>query len=119
MVVLTTGETATTGMLAVLANTSVTGRYVATVLASLAEPGRHFLQVREQEQSSAEGSFLAEPSARSWSIHPDPPAFLCQQTIQRAQIGNAERQRGLGDVRAEIQTLRRVRGLLACERTAC
>ena len=43
MVVLTTGETATTGMLAVLAHPSVTGRDVAAVLASLREPGGHFI----------------------------------------------------------------------------
>jgi hypothetical protein len=42
VVVLTTGETATTGMLAVLADTSVTGGDVAAVLASLREAGRHF-----------------------------------------------------------------------------
>ena len=43
MVVLTTGKTTTSGVLAVLANTTVTGRDVAAVLASLGEPRRHFL----------------------------------------------------------------------------
>ena len=43
MVVLTTGETATAGVLAVLANTTVTGGDVAAVLASLGEVRRHFL----------------------------------------------------------------------------
>ena len=38
VVVLTTSETATSGVLAVLANTTVTGRDVAAVLACLAEP---------------------------------------------------------------------------------
>lgn len=38
---LTTSETTTTGVLPVLANTSVTGRDVATVLAGLGEAGRH------------------------------------------------------------------------------
>jgi hypothetical protein len=40
-VVLTTGHTATTGRLAVLANTTFTGRDVAAVLAGLGETGRH------------------------------------------------------------------------------
>ena len=38
VVVLATSETATSGVLAVLANTSMTGRDVAAVLACLAEP---------------------------------------------------------------------------------
>lgn len=41
VVVLTTGHTTTTGVLAVLADTTVTGRDVATVLAGLGESGRH------------------------------------------------------------------------------
>ena len=41
VVVLATGETATTGVLAVLAYTTVTGRDVATVLARVGETGRH------------------------------------------------------------------------------
>jgi hypothetical protein len=47
VVVLTTGETATTRVLAVLADTAVTGRDVAAVLARLAEVGRHFLHERK------------------------------------------------------------------------
>jgi hypothetical protein len=47
VVVLTTGETATTGVLAVLSDTTVTGRDVAAVLASLAEAARHFLIAEE------------------------------------------------------------------------
>ena len=43
VVVRTTSETTTSGMLAVLAYTSMTGRDVAAVLASLREPCRHFL----------------------------------------------------------------------------
>lgn len=43
VVVLTTSETTTSGMLAVLSDTSVTGRDVAAVLASLGEPCWHFL----------------------------------------------------------------------------
>ena len=43
VVVLTTSETATSGVLAVLAYTTVTGGDVAAVLASLGEPCRHFL----------------------------------------------------------------------------
>lgn len=41
VVVLTTGHTATTGRLAVLANTTFTGRDMATVLAGLGKAGRH------------------------------------------------------------------------------
>lgn len=44
VVVLTTSETATTGVLAVLSYTTVTGRDVATVLASLGVPRRHVLE---------------------------------------------------------------------------
>lgn len=43
VVVLTTSKTTTSGVLAVLANTTVTGGDVAAVLASLGEPCRHFL----------------------------------------------------------------------------
>ena len=44
MVVLTTSQTTTSGVLAVLSNTTMTGRDVAAVLASIGEPSRHFLQ---------------------------------------------------------------------------
>jgi len=44
VVVLTTSETTTSRMLAVLAYTSMTGRDVSTVLASLGVPRRHFLE---------------------------------------------------------------------------
>ena len=43
VVVLTTGETTTTWMLSVLADTSVTGRDVAPVLACVREASRHFV----------------------------------------------------------------------------
>lgn len=46
VVVLTTSETATSRMFTVLSNATVTGRDVATVLASLREVGRHFLEAR-------------------------------------------------------------------------
>ena len=52
MVVLTTGKTTTSGVLAVLANTTVTGRDVAAVLASLGEPRRHFLSCAKEEEGS-------------------------------------------------------------------
>lgn len=45
VVVLTTGETATTWVLAVLADTTVTGRDVAAVLAGLGKVSRHLLVV--------------------------------------------------------------------------
>lgn len=41
VMVLTTGETTTSGMLAVLADTTVTGRDVSAVLAGVGETGRH------------------------------------------------------------------------------
>lgn len=41
VVVLTTGETSTTGMLPVLTDTTVTGRNVTSVLSSVGESGRH------------------------------------------------------------------------------
>ena len=41
VVVLTTGETTTTGMLAVLTDTTVTGRDVTAVLAGVGKAGRH------------------------------------------------------------------------------
>ena len=54
VVVLTTSETATSGVLAVLAYTTVTGRDVAAVLASVGEPRRHFLRrYRERTVISA------------------------------------------------------------------
>ena len=43
MVVLTTSETTTAGVLAVLAYTPMTGRDVAAVFAGLGEVCRHFL----------------------------------------------------------------------------
>jgi hypothetical protein len=43
VVVLTTSETATSGVLTVLSNATVTGRDVTTVLASLREASRHIL----------------------------------------------------------------------------
>lgn len=43
VMVLTTSETTTSGMLAVLSDTTVTGRDVAAMLAGLGEVCRHFL----------------------------------------------------------------------------
>ena len=43
VVVLTTGETTTTWVLAVLADTTVTGGNVSTVLSGLGKVGRHLL----------------------------------------------------------------------------
>ena len=50
VVVLTTSETATSGVLAVLSYTTVTGRDVAAVLASVGEPRRHFLRRRRERK---------------------------------------------------------------------
>jgi hypothetical protein len=77
VVVLTTGETATTRVLAVLADTTVTGRDVAAVLARLAEVGRHFLYEREgvsprysQVGSGAQSARIARGHPRlAGSIH--------------------------------------------------
>jgi hypothetical protein len=46
VVVLTTSETTTSGMLAVLADTTVTGGDVAAVLARFGEVGRHLSKSR-------------------------------------------------------------------------
>ena len=65
MVVLTTSETTTSGVLAVLSNTTVTGRDVAAVLTSLGEPGRHFLREFDQRvsvQSLVQRSVIRSPS---------------------------------------------------------
>ena len=50
VVVLTTSETATSGVLAVLSYATVTGRDVAAVLASVGEPRRHFLRRRRERK---------------------------------------------------------------------
>jgi len=42
VVVLTTGKTTTTGMLSVLSDTTVTGRYVTAQLSGFCRSGRHF-----------------------------------------------------------------------------
>ena len=63
----TTGETTTSGVLAVLANTTVTGRDVAAVLASLGEPRRHFLCAHKGP--SASRLTLCHPDAPR-AIHP-------------------------------------------------
>ena len=69
--VLATSETATSGVLAVLANTTVTGRDVAAVLASLGEPRRHFLCAHK------------DPSASRLTLcHPDTPRAI-HPPIQR------------------------------------
>jgi hypothetical protein len=78
VVVLTTGKTTTTGVLAVLADTSVTGRDVATVFTSVAEPGRHFLEGAtttaragiEREQKKKTVCQPLPPRKRS-KAHPD------------------------------------------------
>ena len=69
--VLTTSETATSGVLAVLSDTTVTGGNVAAVLAGLAEMGRHFLQGLRARGGSAHGgrtgrrSVIQRPSSPS------------------------------------------------------
>ena len=51
MVVLTTSETATARVLAVLANATVTGGDVAAVLSCVGEPRRHLRGANEQESN--------------------------------------------------------------------
>ena len=65
MVVLATSETATSGVLAVLSNTTVTGRDVSTVLASLGEPRRHFLQRPRANQRLVSSSVIRPPQGQS------------------------------------------------------
>ena len=60
VVVLTTGETTTTWVLAVLADTTVTGGNVSTVLSGLGKVGRHLLVCKVDE------SLLIEKSKRRW-----------------------------------------------------
>jgi hypothetical protein len=62
VVVLATSETTTSRMLAVLADTSVTGGDVPAVLAGVAESGRHFLQGR---WSAPSAESCANPSGPS------------------------------------------------------
>jgi hypothetical protein len=64
VVVLATSETATSRMLAVLADTSMTGGDVPAVLAGVAESGRHFLQGRRLAPSAES---CANPSGPSRS----------------------------------------------------
>jgi hypothetical protein len=68
MVVLTTSKTTTSGMLAVLADTTVTGWYVSAVLASVAETGRHFLQRVKAKLASYVRIAEAHPAGRGQSI---------------------------------------------------
>ena len=62
MVVHTTGETTTSGVLAVLAYTTVTGGDVAAVLASLREPCRHFLN--NQRKKPYRSGYIREGTRR-------------------------------------------------------
>ena len=57
VVVLTTGHTTTTWVLAVLPYTSVTGRDMTTVLASVGETGRHFSSLKRGRRVSRESFF--------------------------------------------------------------
>ncbi len=54
VVVLTTGETTTTWMLAVLADTTVTGGNVSTVLSGLGKVGRHLLMLESVNEDGRE-----------------------------------------------------------------
>ena len=69
MVVLTTSETTTSGMLAVLSYTTVTGGYVAAMLAGLREAGRHGVWRERNDQKSASKVHIKAPS-ESTETHP-------------------------------------------------
>ena len=69
MVMLTTSKTTTSWMFAVLAYTSVTGRYVATMFASFREPGWHCFLLRIVCISLLQQNLIISPS--KWvPIHP-------------------------------------------------
>lgn len=55
MVVLTTGHTATTGVLAVLANATVTGRHMTSGFSCLRETGRHLVGGAELDKTGLSG----------------------------------------------------------------
>ena len=63
VVMLTTSETTTTRVLAVLAHTTVSGGNVSAMLAGLGESGRHFCR-----QSNA--SSVYHPASNQMSINP-------------------------------------------------
>ena len=63
VVVLTTSETATTWVLAVLSNTTMTGGNVAAMLASLGEPGGHGVFLRMLAVGSRQQCLPKKPSA--------------------------------------------------------
>lgn len=74
VVVLTTGKTTTTGVLAVLTDTTVTGRDVTAVLAGVGKAGRHLdlllpweSRMRKEEETKAiakspKSNFVCGPS---------------------------------------------------------
>ena len=68
VVVLTTSETATSGVLAVLAYTTVTGRDVAAVLASVGEPRRHFLHRTQSGQRLIHPKSIRAPQDQSTAV---------------------------------------------------
>jgi hypothetical protein len=80
VVVLTTSETTTSGMLAVLSYTTVTGGDVAAVLAGLREAGRHGVCRERNDQN--------QPQSIS-TLHPDPPGPI-QPRIRHFEPKNLE-----------------------------
>lgn len=82
VVMLTTSETATSGVLAVLPYTTMTGRDVTTVLASVGEPRRHFLHRPE----SISVSSLPISSVRPKT---NPPANCTKLPTEPHRAGSA------------------------------
>lgn len=67
--VLTTGKTTTTRVLAVLAYTTVTGRNVATMLASLREAGRHVCTIKNSISFRALGQLISRNQVHPFSAN--------------------------------------------------
>lgn len=107
MVVLTTSETTTSGMLAVLADTSVSGRDVAAVLASVGEPGRHFLCTGEVSESilAHRARHPAVPPAihpQTRPIHHIRPSFWSTEGAEHAGRRPVVQNSGILTLRGEV-----------------
>ena len=90
VVVLTTSETATSGVLAVLAYTTVTGRDVAAVLASVGEPRRHFLHRTQSCQRLIHPKSIRAPQDQSTAVvRPN-----ASKTTSIGEHGSSKIQRG-------------------------
>ena len=115
MVVLTTSETTTSGMLAVLSYTTVTGRDVAAVLAGLREAGRHGVCRERNDQNQ-------HPISVS-TLHPGPPGpiqpriqyFGLEKLGERDLGGFCDGATWIPEQQGDALTLRVVGRRLLCE----